>query len=95
MARKTQREPLLLTDNERSKLEELSKSRTCALREIQRARALIAYSDGIPITEIQKVAGMSRPSIYKCIDKALAAGSMTGRADYFHQPFPSKFTPDA
>lgn len=95
MARKTQRDPLHLTDKQRTELEELSKSRTCALREIQRAKALIAYSDGIPITEIQKIAGISRPSIYKCVDKALAAGPMAGLADYYHQPFPSKITPDA
>ena len=56
---------------------------------------MIAYADGIPITEIQKVSGMSRPSIYKCIRKALGAGPMAGLTDYYHQPFPSQITPDA
>jgi len=30
--------------------------------------------------------GLSRPTIYKCIDKALAAGVGAGLKDHYHRP---------
>ena len=35
-------------------------------------------------TNIQRIVGLSRPTIYKCIDKALAAGIKTGLKDSYH-----------
>jgi transposase len=37
-------------------------------------------------TAIQKALGLSRPTIYKCIDKALAAGVEAGLEDRYHRP---------
>ncbi|MCK4892310.1 MAG: IS630 family transposase [Calditrichia bacterium] len=87
MARKTKREKLNLTHEQQIKLTQLSKSRKGSLREVQRAKVLLHYVDGIPISQIQQLVNMSRPSIYKCIDKALAAGADAGLKDYFHRPF--------
>lgn len=87
MARKTKRTDLFLTEEQQAKLERLSKSRKAPLREIQRAKVLLLYVDQISITEIQKRVNISRPSIYKCIDKALAAGPDAGLKDFFHRPF--------
>ncbi len=87
MARKTKRSKLLLTDEQRTQLDRLSKSRKAPLREIQRSKILMLYADGLPFTEIQKKENISRPTIYKCIDKALAAGVDAGLKDYFHRPF--------
>lgn len=87
MARKTKREKLNLTHEQQVKLTQLSKSRTGSLREVQRAKVLLHYAEGIPISQIQQLVNMSRPSIYKCIDKALAAGADAGLKDYFHRPF--------
>jgi transposase len=67
-------------------LGELAGSRTAALREVQRAKVLLAYADGKAPTEIQRALGVSRPTIYKCIDKALAAGVATGLRDRYHRP---------
>lgn len=36
------------------------------------------YAEGLSITEIQRQLGVSRPMIYKCIDKAQAAGVQQG-----------------
>lgn len=95
MARKTQRAKLYLTDEQRNHLEQISKSRKGSLREIQRAKILIHYADGMPISQIQKHVNVSRPSIYKCIDKALAAGPDAGLKDYYHRPFEPVITDEA
>lgn len=87
MARKTKRAKLILTKDERATLEQLSKSRKSPLREIQRAQILLHYADEKPISQIQKLVNASRPTIYKCIDKALAAGANAGLKDFFHRPF--------
>lgn len=87
MTRKTKREKLNLTHEQQIKLTQLSKSRKGSLREVQRAKVLLHYTDEIPISQIQQLVNMSRPSIYKCIDKALAAGADAGLKDYFHRPF--------
>jgi transposase len=87
MARKTQRAKLHLTDEQRNRLDQLSHSRTAPLREVQRAKILLHYADEIPILQIQKLANASRPTIYKCIDKALAAGADAGLKDQYHRPF--------
>lgn len=87
MARKTSRAKLKLTSEQYSKLEQLSNSRKAPLREVQRAKVLLLYAGETSISQIQKMVGVSRPTIYKCIDKALAAGVDAGLKDYFHRPF--------
>ncbi len=95
MARKTKRSKLFLTEEQRTQLDRLSKSRKAPLREIQRAKILMLHADGLPFTEIQKKANVSRPTIYKCIDKALAAGVDAGLKDFFHRPFDPVITEGA
>ena len=95
MARKTQRTAISLSENQRSKLGQISKSRKAPLREVQRAQVLLHYADGIPISQIQELVKVSRPSIYKCIDKALAAGPDAGLKDYYHRPFDPIITDEA
>lgn len=90
MARKTKRAKLHLTSEQRSMLQQLSKSRKAPLREVQRANVLLHYADEVPILQIQQLVNVSRPTIYKCIDKALAAGVDAGLKDYYHRPFAPK-----
>ncbi|WP_211709223.1 helix-turn-helix domain-containing protein, partial [Paraburkholderia aspalathi] len=87
MARRTARAPLVLTDEQRSMLRELAGSRTAPQREVERAKVLLAYAGGKSPTEIQRLFGISRPAIYKCIDKALAAGPAAGLKDRYHRPY--------
>ena len=86
MARQTARAALVLSAEQRSMLGLLAGSRTAARREVERAKVLLAYADGKSPTEIQRAFGVSRPTIYKCIDKALAAGVATGLRDRYHRP---------
>ncbi len=95
MARKTQRAPLTLTADQRNKFEQIGKSRTAPLREVQRAKIIVHYADGLPISQIQDQVKVSRPSIYKCIDKALAAGPDAGLKDHYHRPFDPTITAEA
>lgn len=92
MARQTRRAALGITSEQRSMLEELAGSRTAAQREVERAKVLLAYAGGKSPTEIQRALGVSRPTIYKCIDKALAAGVATGLRDRYHRPHAPEIT---
>jgi transposase len=87
MARKTSLPKVNLTEEHRNKLESVSKSRTAPFREVQRASIILLHNDGHSITKIQDLAKASRPTIYKCIEKALAAGPEAGLKDYYHRPF--------
>jgi len=65
------------------------------LREVQRASILLKYADGKTILSIKKELNVSRPTIYKCIDKALAAGLETGLKDKYHKPKEPLITEEA
>ena len=92
MARRTGRAALVLSGEHRSMLSELAGSRTAAQREVERAKVLLAYADGESPTQIQRALGVSRPTIYKCIDKALAAGVVTGLRDRYHRASPPQIS---
>jgi transposase len=95
MAGKTKRAALVLTDDQKTMLEELSRSRTAPAREIERAKVLIGYAEGISISGIQRQLGVGRPMIYKCIDKALAAGVQMGLKDTYHRPHEPEISDEA
>ena len=86
MARKTGRPALAISADERQKLERLRDSRKAPKRETERAAILLSYAAGEGPTVIQQRLGVSRPTIYKCIDKALAAGVQSGLKDRYHRP---------
>ena len=95
MARKTRRAALKLTPEERRELERLAQSRTEPQREVERARILLRYADGMEFSQIQRTLQVSRPTIYKCVDKALAAGVVAGLKDRYHRPHDPVITPSA
>lgn len=86
MPKKSQRPKLQLDESQRQELIKISHSRTAPIREVQRAGILLKYADGKVISSINKELNVSRPTIYKCIDKALAAGIETGLKDKYHSP---------
>jgi transposase len=85
MPRKSLRPKLQLDESQRQKLLKIGQSRTAPIREVQRATILLKYADGEAISGIKKELNVSRPTIYKCIDKALAAGIETGLKDKYHR----------
>jgi transposase len=95
MARKSRRAELVLVADQRRMLEELAASRTAPAREVERAKVLLGYAAGTSITELQRQLGFSRPMIYRCIDKALAAGVQTGLKDKYHRPHEPEISEEA
>lgn len=95
MPRTTQRAPLNLNEQERHDLEALSSSRKASLREIQRAKILLAYADRMSIKAIASRVGIQRLTVYKCIDKALSMGVSAGLSDLYHRPKDPVITPEA
>ena len=86
MAGRTKRAALVLSEDQETLLRRLAGSRTAAVRAAERARILLGYAQGIPITDLARQLGVSRPTVYACIDKALAAGVAAGLADAYHRP---------
>lgn len=95
MPRKSQRAKLELAQDQRQELLKLSQSRTAPVREAQRAAVLIRYADGKTISSIKQELQVSRPTIYKCIDKVLAAGIETSLKDKYHKPKEPDITEEA
>ena len=95
MARKTKRAALVLTTEHRTMLTELAGSRTAPIREVERAKILVGYADGATISDLMRRIGVGRPMIYKCIDKALAAGVGAGLKDTYHRPHEPEITDEA
>ena len=95
MARKSNRAALVLTPTQKVLLEELAGSRTASAREVERAKILLGYAQGTRITDLQRQHGFGRPTIYRCIDKALAAGVQTGLKDRYHRPHEAEITDEA
>jgi len=95
MARKSGRAALVLTQEQTASLKELAGSRTAPAREVERAKVLLGYAGGTSITELQRQLGVGRPMIYKCVDKALAAGVQMGLKDKYHRPHEPEITDEA
>jgi transposase len=86
MPRKSQKAKLILSKETHEHLQKIAQSRTSPVREVQRANILLRYSEGMFITDIEKTVHVSRPSIYKWIEKALAMGIEEGLKDKYHRP---------
>src|SRR5450755_3063441 len=86
MAGKSRRSKLILSDEDRAELEQLSRSRTLPHREAQRAAIILGYFGGESIASIGRRLGMTRLSVSKWVAKALAVGPMAALKDSYHRP---------
>jgi len=75
MAGKSRLPKLTLNAEQLSELQQLSQSRTAQLREVQRARILCRSHAGESIAGIARALEMTRKSVRKWIDQALAMGA--------------------
>ena len=62
MARKSKRASLVLTQEQRATLQVLSASRVAPAREVERAKVMLGYADGVSITELQRRLGECQAS---------------------------------
>jgi transposase len=95
MARTSRRAALVMAPDKKRELEELAGSRTKPVREVERAKVLLGYAAGMSITQLQRQLGLSRPMIYRCVDKALATGVDAGLKDKYHRPHEPEITDEA
>jgi transposase len=95
MPRKSQKAKLILDQEKKEQLQQIANSRKLPVREVQRAKILLRYSEDIPIIEIEKMVHVSRPTIYKWIEKALAMGIEEGLKDKYHRPKEPVITEEA
>ncbi len=76
-----QRPTLVLPPDKRAELETLSASRTAPAHRVERARLLVAYADGRSVSAIARERQLSRPTVERCVDKALQFGVGVALAD--------------
>jgi transposase len=86
MAGKSRRSKLVLSDEDRAELEQVTRSRTVPHREAQRAAIILGYYAGESIASIGRRLGMTRLSVSKWVAKALAVGPMAALKDSYHRP---------
>ena len=84
-----------MTEEGRSQLENMNRARKAPLREIHRSQILLHYAQGRTIMEISSLLKIGRPAIYKCVDKALAAGVETALKDKYHKAKEPSITEEA
>ena len=95
MPGKSKRLKLVLTPQEVQHLQRLRASRTAPVREVQRAEILWRYHSGETIAEIMRAVKMTRKSVGKWINRALAIGVKAALKDAYHRPRPPGITADA
>jgi hypothetical protein len=95
MAGKSRLPKLALSTEQLSELRQLSQSRTAPAREMQRARILCRYHAGETIASIARAMEMTRKSVRKWIDKALAMGAEAALKDAYHRPRAPVITEEA
>src|SRR5271165_3147762 len=95
MAGKSRLPRLTLNAEQLSELQQLSQSRTAPVREVQRARILYRYHAGETIAGIARALELTRKSVRKWIDKALAMGAEAALKDAYHRPRAPVITEEA
>jgi hypothetical protein len=86
MAGKSKLPALVLTPEERQRVESLSTSRAAPVREVERARILLQYQAGHNPSAIHRALKISRVTIYHCLRRVLEMGVEAGLKDAFHRP---------
>jgi len=86
------REKIILSKEEKSKLETISRSRAEAKSKIERATMLIAYFEDQIMSSIARKLHTNRPRAERCINEALNYGPLTALGDLPRKGEPSKIT---
>ena len=86
MAGKSLRPKLTLTPEQQAQLRQVGQSSKSPHREVQRARILLRYQSGETVAGIARGMEMTRTSVAKWINRALAMGPMAALKDTWHRP---------
>lgn len=89
------RSSLVLPPEKRAELEVLRTSRTAPARRVERARILLAYAETHPVSVIARDLRVSRPTVERCVNKALALGVTAALSDLPGRGRPRTLSPAA
>lgn len=92
---KTRTHDLKLSKREREVLLELSRSRSAPAGQVERARIILSYVDGISISEIARDMHTDRTKIQRCIKKAKELGACESLEDLQRSGRQPSITPEA
>jgi len=95
MAGKSRRPKLNLTPDELERLRRLRGSATAPVREVRRAQILTRYHAGETVAQIARTLHMTRVSVAKWINRALALGPSAALKDTYHRPKQPSITEEA
>ena len=95
MAFQRRKPRLNLSEEVKTKLEVISRSRTEASRTAERARILLAYGEGCSVRTIAEQLHLTRPKVNRCVNKALQLGALTSLADLGGRGKPAVIGPEA
>jgi transposase len=95
MAGKSKRPKLTMGPNELERLRHLRQTPTAPLREVQRAQILTCYHAGETVAQIARNLHMTRKSVAKWINRALAVGPSAALKDAYHRPKQPSITEEA
>lgn len=86
---------IILNREEKSYLQELSRSRTEAAQRVERSKIILLYSDGVSVSAIARQLQTNRPKIERCVDKVLQLGAMAALQDLPRTGKPPTITKEA
>ena len=95
MAGKSLRPKLTLTPDQRQQLQRIGQAAKAPFREVQRAQILLRYQAGETVAGIARHLGMTRKSVAKWINRALAIGPLAALKDTWHRPKEPVITEEA
>jgi transposase len=92
---KSQKCDLKLSKNERSLLSELSRSRLAPAGQVERARIILSYVDGLTVSELARQMNTDRTKIQRCIKRAKEFGVCESLDDIQRSGRKPSITPQA
>ena len=91
----SRRASLDLSDEMRSILEAVVRSRSESVQRVVRARILLAYADGRSVSAIARELQTNRPKVERCIDKGLQLGAPAALSDLPRKGRPGQISAEA
>ena len=91
----SRRASLTLSDEMRSILTAVVRSRSESVQRVERARILLAYADGRSVSAIARELETNRPKVERCIDKGLQLGALAALSDLPRKGRPGKISAEA
>lgn len=91
----SQKANLTLSPETKNELLMMSRSRTEPAQKVERAKILLAYEAGKPISGIARDFKTNRPKVERAINKALEFGAAGALSDLPGRGKPPKITPEA